>query len=69
MGTVKRMDGTGHSTLDVVDAESIARGQQMFDEVISKGGAAFEGRPGDRKQVKTFDPSADTLLIPQNQGG
>lgn len=70
MGKLETMDHTGHSTIDTVDPESIAKGQAKFDEIIKQGGAAFERTgPGERKQVKTFDPNADTLLIPQQQGG
>lgn len=70
MGTLRVMDRTGDTRFDLTDEASIKAAEERFKELTGVGFTAAERTgPGDLKKVTAFNPDADTLLIPQYQGG
>jgi hypothetical protein len=78
MPSLKIMDPSGHSTLqigDVTDEKanvlSIADAEQRFKQLTGRGflpvQPSGDGTPG--KIVRQFDPTADIVFQPQLQGG
>ena len=68
------MDRSGDTRheFDTTDAEAVARAEDRFRELTSKGFRAVAlGKDGERGElVRKFDPAVErTLFIPQLQGG
>jgi len=67
------MDHSGDSRheFSINDAESVARAERRFKELIGKGfTAAVRLGPGEVRRVAAFDPTAqETLFFPRLVGG
>lgn len=66
------MDPTGHTTVnwDPGDEDSVAVAAATFKEMTAKGYNAFRVAPGPGVKMKTFDPTAEKMiLVPHLAGG
>ena len=70
MGKLQIMDHTGHTTIPY-DKDKCAEAMEKFDALIKdKYTAAKKGEDGKFTVSRTFDPTAEeVIMIPQLQGG
>ena len=71
-GTLRILGPSGDVALtweDVTD-DKFTEAKTKFGELMEKGFSAFEmGKDKKGKQVKSFNPDADTVLVPRLVGG
>lgn len=69
------LDQTGHSTLefDLSKSDEVADAMKKFDELVNKkkyGAAKRDPKTGNLTKVKSFDPTADEIVMhPHLVGG
>lgn len=73
MGTLYKMDHTGHGEVSWNNKESMDAAKKLFDELKASGWMGTKTFPGTNKkaeQIRSFDPSADHIvMIPNFVGG
>ena len=73
MGTIYKLDDTGHGMATWTKEEGQETAKKLFDELRTKGWAATQTFPGTDKNAKlmhSFDPTVeDIVMIPNVAGG
>ena len=63
MGKLKVLSKRGDDETLWDDPQSAAVAKQIFDNLLAKGHAAFAKTENGHEHVKTFDPSADEIIV------
>ena len=72
MGTIYKLDDTGHGMASWTENEGQEAAKRLFDELRKEGWAATQTFPGTSKNaqlIHSFDPTVEDIVMIPNVGG